>query len=136
LYFIVYLCFFSENEYLIIKIVKMSTIRFQALREASTRKPQHFEEAEKKSIIFGSNVFNAKAMKQYLTSEAYKAVQGAIQNGTKIDRKIADYVAMGMKEWALSKGVTLTPTGFNHLQVRLLRNTMLSLKLRMMEVIL
>ena len=84
----------------------MSTLRFQALREASTRKPLHFEETEKKSIIFGSNVFNAKAMKQYLTSEAYKAVQGAIQHGTKIDRKIADYVAMGMKEWALSKGVT------------------------------
>ncbi|MFM1753850.1 MAG: Glutamate--ammonia ligase [Bacteroidota bacterium] len=84
----------------------MSTLRFQALREASTRKPLHFEETEKKSILFGSNVFNAKAMKHYLTSEAYKAVQGAIQHGTKIDRKIADYVAMGMKEWALSKGVT------------------------------
>jgi glutamine synthetase len=84
----------------------MSTLRFQALREASSRKPIHFEESEKKSTIFGSNVFNGNTMKQYLTSEAYKAVQGAIQQGTKIDRKIADYVAMGMKEWALSKGVT------------------------------
>ncbi|WPR72926.1 glutamine synthetase III [Flavobacterium sp. NG2] len=84
----------------------MSTIRFQALREASTRKPVHFEESGRKSTIFGSNVFNQKAMKQFLTSDAYKAVQSAIQHGTKIDRKLADYIAMGMKEWALAKGVT------------------------------
>jgi glutamine synthetase len=84
----------------------MSTIRFQALREASTRKPVKFEETGRKSILFGSNVFNDKAMKQYLTSDAFKGVQGAVQHGTKIDRKLADYIAMGMKEWALSKGVT------------------------------
>ncbi|CAM2956583.1 glutamine synthetase III family protein [Flavobacterium frigoris] len=84
----------------------MSTIRFQALREASTRKPIKFEETGRKSILFGSNVFNDKAMKQYLTSDAFKGVQGAVQHGTKIDRKLADYIAMGMKEWALSKGVT------------------------------
>ncbi|MBX9887601.1 MAG: glutamine synthetase III [Flavobacteriaceae bacterium] len=84
----------------------MSTIRFQALREASTRKPVQFEESGKKSAIFGSNVFNEKAMKQYLTSDALKGVQSAVLHGTKIDRKLADYIAMGMKEWALSKGVT------------------------------
>ncbi|MBU3682275.1 MAG: glutamine synthetase type III, partial [Flavobacterium sp.] len=32
--------------------------------------------------------------------------QDAVQHGTKIDRKIADYIALGMKEWALAKGVT------------------------------
>ncbi|KDN56002.1 glutamine synthetase III family protein [Flavobacterium seoulense] len=84
----------------------MSTLRFQALKEASNRKAIHFEETNRKSSIFGSNVFNEKAMKQYLTSDAFKAVQGAIENGTKIDRKLADYIAMGMKEWALAKGVT------------------------------
>ncbi|MCG9791090.1 glutamine synthetase III family protein [Flavobacterium algicola] len=84
----------------------MSTIRFQALREASARKPIHFEESGRKSAIFGANVFNQQAMKQYLTSDAFKAVQSANLNGTKIDRKLADYIAMGMKEWALSKGVT------------------------------
>ena len=84
----------------------MSTLRFQALREASTRKLVKFEESDRKSRIFGSNVFNDKAMKQFLTSDAFKGVQGAVQHGTKIDRKLADYIAMGMKEWALSKGVT------------------------------
>ena len=84
----------------------MATIRFQALKDASRRKPIHFEEIDRKSRLFGSNVFNEKAMKQYLTSDALKGVKGAIQFGTKIDRKLADYIAMGMKEWALSKGVT------------------------------
>jgi glutamine synthetase len=51
----------------------MSTIRFQALREASTRKPIKFEETGRKSVLFGSNVFNDKAMKQYLT--AFKGVK-------------------------------------------------------------
>ena len=84
----------------------MSTLRFQALKEASTREPVKFEESDRKSTIFGSNVFNDKAMKQYLTSDGFKGVQDAVQYGTKIDRKLADYIAMGMKEWALSKGVT------------------------------
>ncbi|WP_348824206.1 glutamine synthetase III [Flavobacterium aestuarii] len=84
----------------------MSSIRFQALKEASNRKLIDFQESGRKSELFGSNVFNDKAMKQYLTSDAFKAVQGAVQYGTKIDRKLADYIAMGMKEWALGKGVT------------------------------
>jgi glutamine synthetase len=84
----------------------MSTLRFQALQQASNRKSVHFEEIGRKSNLFGANVFNEKAMKQYLTSDAFKGVRDAIQHGTKIDRKLADYIAMGMKEWALSKGVT------------------------------
>ena len=84
----------------------MATLRFQALKESSNRTPVKFEEAGRKSAIFGSNVFNDKAMKQFLTSDAFKGVRDAVQHGTKIDRKLADYIAMGMKEWALSKGVT------------------------------
>ena len=84
----------------------MANLRFQALKEASNRSSIKFEETNKKSTIFGSNVFNDKAMKQFLTSDAHKAVKDAVQFGTKIDRKLADYIAMGMKEWALSKGVT------------------------------
>ncbi|RZK01671.1 MAG: glutamine synthetase type III, partial [Flavobacterium sp.] len=79
---------------------------FQALHDASKRKPIEFEESDRKSTIFGSNVFNQASMKQFLTSDAYKGVQDAMQHGKKIDRNLADYIAMGMKEWALSKGVT------------------------------
>jgi glutamine synthetase len=84
----------------------MSTLRFQALHDASNREPVKFEESDRKSAIFGKNVFNQTSMKQFLTSDAFKGVQDAMQYGKKIDRNLADYIAMGMKEWALSKGVT------------------------------
>lgn len=84
----------------------MATFRFQALKEASGRKPVKFEESGRKSDLFGLNVFNDKAMKQFLTADAHKGVKDAVAHGIKIDRKLADYIAMGMKEWALSKGVT------------------------------
>lgn len=99
--------FASKRIRLLIKIANsMANLRFQSLKEAANRTSIKFEETNKKSTIFGSNVFNDNAMKQFLTSDAYKAVKDAVQYGTKIDRKIADYIAMGMKEWALTKGVT------------------------------
>jgi glutamine synthetase len=84
----------------------MSVFRFEALKQAANRKPVEVAELDRKSKIFASNVFNNKAMRQHLTSEAYKAVKSAVDHGTKIDRKLADSVAIGMKEWAMSKGVT------------------------------
>ena len=84
----------------------MATLRFQALKAASTRKPIKFEELDRKSHLFGSNVFNDVSMKNFLTEDAYKGVKDAVQHGKKIDRKLADYIAIGMKEWAMSKGVT------------------------------
>jgi glutamine synthetase len=84
----------------------MAILRFRALQEASGRQPIKFEEKDRKSTLFGANVFNDKAMRQYLTGDAYKGVRDAVQYGTKIDRKLAEYIANGMKEWALSKGVT------------------------------
>ena len=84
----------------------MAIIRYQALKEALNRKPVVIVENEKRSALFGQNVFNDAAMRQYLTPDAFKAVKAAVDHGTKIDRKVADYIAMGMKEWALSKGVT------------------------------
>jgi glutamine synthetase len=84
----------------------MAKLRFQALETALNRKPVVILETERRSVLFGQNVFNDAAMRQHLTSDAYKAVKSATELGTKIDRKVADYVAMGMKEWAMSKGVT------------------------------
>ena len=85
----------------------MPTVRFLALEETIGRKPQHFEApATRVSEYFGSRVFNRKAMREYMTSEAYNAVADAMDNGTKINRNIADQVAAGMKAWALNLGAT------------------------------
>ena len=84
----------------------MFTLRFRAVEKATNRKPVVVDEPIKRSEIFGSNVFNDKAMRQHLIPAAYKSLKSAITHGTKIDRNIADAIAMGMKEWAISKGVT------------------------------
>jgi glutamine synthetase len=41
-----------------------------------------------------------------LNKDAYKSVQDAIINGSKIDRSVADHVSTGMKEWAIQNGAT------------------------------
>lgn len=84
----------------------MSTLRFHAVKESMTRKPIVIEEFERRSSIFGANVFNTASMRQYLTKEAFKNVRDAIEFGHKIDRNVADHISTGMKEWAISKGAT------------------------------
>ena len=85
----------------------MPTVRFLALEETMGRKPKNFEApGNRVSEYFGSRVFNRKAMREYMTSQAYKAVIDAMDNGTKISRDIADQVASGMKSWALNLGAT------------------------------
>src|SRR5210317_2543397 len=85
----------------------MPTVRFLALEETMGRKPKNFEApGTRVSEYFGSHVFNQKAMREYMTSEAFKAVNDSIENGTKISRDIADQVASGMKAWALNLGAT------------------------------
>ena len=84
----------------------MSTLRFHALKESLDRKPLPVQEKDRRSTIFGENVFNEKAMRQFLTATSLSAVMDAIQKGTKIDRNVADHISTGMKEWAISKGAT------------------------------
>ncbi|MEN8965043.1 MAG: glutamine synthetase III [Polaribacter sp.] len=84
----------------------MSRIRFNALAETLHRTPIKVVQSDKRSSLFGNNVFNKHAMQQYLTRSAYESVMNAIDHGTKIDRKIADQVAVSMKDWAISKGAT------------------------------
>jgi len=84
----------------------MSTHRFQVLRETLNRKPIFVEENERRSMIFGSNVFNEAAMRQYLTKEAVDIIKDAILKGSKINRVVANHIAIGMKEWAIAKGAT------------------------------
>lgn len=85
----------------------MPTVRFLALEQTMGRKPKNFKAPEARvSEYFGSHVFNIKAMREYMTSEAFKAVVDAMENGSKISRGVADQVASGMKAWALNLGAT------------------------------
>jgi glutamine synthetase len=84
----------------------MSTLRFHAIKETFNRPVIDVQEPARRSEIFGKNVFNDNAMRQYLTKDSFKSVQDAVVNGSKIDRNIADHISTGMKEWAIAKGAT------------------------------
>lgn len=84
----------------------MSTLRFHAIKKSLSSKPIEVEEKERRSDLFGKNVFNENTMRQYLTKDAFVGVMNAVKYGKKIDRAIADQVSSSMKAWALSKGVT------------------------------
>ncbi len=85
----------------------MGQVRFKALTEVLNRKPMEIHREENLvSDYYGMLVFNQPKMKKYLSKEAYKAVTDAIENGTTINRKMADQVAQGMKTWAIENGAT------------------------------
>jgi len=85
----------------------MDNIRFIALKSAMdrTRKTVTFPD-KKASEYFGELTFNKPAMREFLTEEAFQQVMDAIEKGIKIDRRIADQVAAGMKSWAINNGAT------------------------------
>ncbi|GAB5565935.1 MAG: glutamine synthetase III [Winogradskyella sp.] len=84
----------------------MATLRFHAVKESLKRKSLEINESKRRSEIFGQNVFNELAMRQFLSKNALTSILEAIEKGSKIDRLLADHISIGMKEWAISKGAT------------------------------
>ena len=62
--------------------------------------------ANKLPDIFGSMVFDDRAMRQRLPKETYRALRNTIENGKKLDVNIANVVANAMKDWAVERGCT------------------------------
>jgi glutamine synthetase len=62
--------------------------------------------AGKTSDYFGELVFDRNKMYKYLDAESLHALLDCIEGGKALDRKTADGVARGMKEWAIEHGVT------------------------------
>lgn len=85
----------------------MQTRRILALHDAINRVPVEMSKPEKKvSEYYGSNVFGLDAMREFLSEEAFESIQQSMNQGTIVERKMADQVAACMKAWAQSKGVT------------------------------
>ncbi|XZF13142.1 glutamine synthetase III family protein [Chitinophagaceae bacterium MMS25-I14] len=85
----------------------MSSLRFPALQElaAEEKKIGHYN-GKKITAMFGSNVFTGRTIREYLSDEAYKSLMASIKSSSKIDRKVADQIAAGMKAWSEERGVT------------------------------
>ena len=85
----------------------MTNLRFQVVAEAFRKKPLDVKvPAERPYEYFGKNVFNREKMYKYLPKDVYEKLVDVIDNGTRLDRSIADAVAAGIKQWAVENGVT------------------------------
>ncbi|MAO45685.1 MAG: glutamine synthetase type III [Crocinitomicaceae bacterium] len=85
----------------------MSLNRQQVMHDVLERVPKLPTRPENKiSAYYGENVFNKFVMRSYLPDEAYKGILKAMEDGTPVDRKVADQTATAMKEWAISRGAT------------------------------
>ena len=56
--------------------------------------------------LFGTNVFNERAMEEYLEPEDFGKLLSALAKGCELDITIADAIADAMKRWAIDKGAT------------------------------
>ena len=85
----------------------MANLRFDAVEAASRKKPAEvLSPIERPSEYFGKKVFNRQKMYKYLPAEIYTKLIDVIDNGTHLDRSIADEVAKGIKLWADENAVT------------------------------
>ena len=84
----------------------MTTFRKTALNRAYDKSPIYFDKKFNPSHIFGENVFSTEKMREFLSDEAYQSILSAINEGQRVDRRIADQVASAMKAWAMTKGAT------------------------------
>jgi glutamine synthetase len=88
----------------------MSHSRFNALENIQNRTNYDFEyvdtPTEQIASFFGCNVFNDAAMKKYLDEKSYLNIKALIQSGNKLNRGLADVVAVAMQQWATEKGAT------------------------------
>ncbi|MGB1242380.1 MAG: glutamine synthetase III [Chitinophagales bacterium] len=82
-------------------------MRFEAVRQAYNRPPISVSlPSDKVSDYFASNVFTIEAMRKYLSTVTFDHIFKSTQEGLKIDREIANQVALAMKTWAIEKGAT------------------------------
>ena len=85
----------------------MANLRFQVVEEAFQKKPLDVKApSERPYEYFGKKVFNREKMYKYLPKDVYEKMIDVIDNGARLDRKVADAVATGMMQWAKENGVT------------------------------
>ncbi len=82
-------------------------LRFHVIEEAFKKRALEVETPkERPSEYFAKYVFNREKMYKYLSKKTYTKMCEVIDNGSQLDRSIADEVAEGMKKWAMELGVT------------------------------
>src|SRR3984885_14946520 len=85
----------------------MQSLRLNALYTLlSNTGTQHAPVSKKITAIFGENVFTLQKAREFLSDDAYKSLKSSIKSQSKIDRRMGDQIASGLKAWAETKNVT------------------------------
>lgn len=91
----------------------MSHERSMAFRRAINTPTRHIEilkdehgRAKPVSEFFGCMTFGLSQMREKLPKEAYSGLLKTLENGKKLQKETADAIALAIKEWSVSKGVT------------------------------
>jgi glutamine synthetase len=85
----------------------MQSLRLNALYNLiSDSKNQLAPPSKKITAIFGDNVFSLKKAREFLSDDAYKSLVSSIKSQNKIDRRMGDQIASGLKAWAETRKVT------------------------------
>ncbi len=96
--------FIAMDAFFLCKIIySMQSLRFKALEGLAGVDSTLTEHDGKITDVFGSNVFSGKVVREYLSDEAYKSLMNSVKNGTKLERKMSEQIASGMKAWAMKK---------------------------------
>ena len=84
----------------------MNILRFDLLKEALGRKAVPVNSENRPADEFAKYVFNREKMQKYLSKYTYKTLTDSIDKSLPLNRAIADGVATGMKQWAITMGAT------------------------------
>lgn len=82
--------------------------RFKALNALTENESYRkvVEELPPITSIFAENVFTLDKARVFMNDEAYKGLLQSVKGNRKLDRTLAGQIAVGMRAWAQSKGVT------------------------------
>lgn len=86
----------------------MSDLRFQAVEAAGGRPKTSTQPLalQKATALYGKNVFTISKMKDFLPKNSYKQLVEIIEEGTTIDRDLAEHISQAMKSWAIANGAS------------------------------
>lgn len=85
----------------------MPSLRFKALETLQNRESVKVKSVSNRlSDIYATNVFDKNKMRQYLSKDAFNALEEAILTTHGVDRALSEQIASAMKSWAIEKGVT------------------------------
>ena len=82
----------------------MEALRFQVVGEAFKKKALDVKTpSERPAQYFGKKVFNREKMYKYLTKSVYEKMVDVMENGTRLDRTVADHLIQGLR-YSVARG--------------------------------